>query len=256
VLWLSAFLLFGSNMIIQPAEAIGAIVQPPVLIDSAPGEIRLQMIPPQDAVVCEIMMDNGKGAELSTLVYQGDCLQTALLQGLLVDHNYRFEMRGQDTANTYSPFSNMVSYVAAGRPEFASGFRPELTKIGASDVRVSWEAPDARGSPVLGFVVMQDVGDWTGSSNNWEVLYNGTTNPNVFETSVSGLNPEMVYAYRVYAVNRVGTSAYAESRIQLAKLMAAPLSRTTMLPSTVQSSKQSSIKVQSVDPITGMDENE
>ena len=96
----------------------------------------------------------------------------------------------------------MVSYVSAGVPVFPSLERPTLTKIGATDISIRWNMPDDRGSPVLGFVVMQDIN----TANNWQVLYNGTADPNVFETKVYGLLPEQIYSYRVYAVNRVGTS--------------------------------------------------
>lgn len=79
-------------------------------------------------------------------------------------------MRGSDAQNNKGPLSNMVSYVSAGAPSFPTNTRPTITKIGATDIEVKWSAPQDRGSPVLGFVVMQDINQ----ANNWQVLYNGT----------------------------------------------------------------------------------
>ena len=143
-----------------------------------------------------------------------------------------------------------VSYVSAGVPVFPNFMRPTLTKIGAVDISIAWSLPDDRGSPVLGFVVMQDIN----GANNWQVLYNGTADPNIFQTAVYGLLPEQIYSYRVYAVNRVGTSSFIGQQIQISQLMSAPQSRATTLPSRVQSNSNAQVRVQSVDPISGADE--
>jgi hypothetical protein len=71
---------------------------------------------------------------------------------------------------------------------------------------------------------------------------------------VFGLAPEPVYGYRVYSVNRVGTSVAISSQIQIGKLMSAPKSRITMLDSTVSSGALTNVKIKSVDPISGLAE--
>jgi hypothetical protein len=92
-------------------------------------------------------------------------------------------MRGITSSGQQGPLSTIVSYVSAGVPIYDTELDGliTLTKIGARDIKISWTPPDDSGSPVLGFVVMQDIN----AANNWQVLYNGTTDPNVFETRVN-----------------------------------------------------------------------
>ena len=99
---------------------------------------------------------------------------------------------------------------------------------------------------------MEDTND----ENTWKVLYNGTVEPNIFSTTVYGLIPENVYRYRVYAVNRVGTSRAIENTIQIERMMAAPGSFGTQVPATVESNGESLFKVRSVSPITGLVEDD
>lgn len=209
-LWLlSALLALGPLLALAGA---GPAV-PPLLIRSDMGKIILKLQKPERATKCEVIRDNGRGSMLNVQVWLGACGDLIRVEGLDTDLNYRFQMRGLDSSNNAGPFSNMVSYVSAGIPVYNPADKPTLTKIGATDIRVSWVMPDKRGTPVLGFVVMQDIND----KNNWQVVYNGTTQPNVFNTDIVGLNPTDILRFRVYAVNRVGTSANVENVIQLSR---------------------------------------
>ena len=119
--------------------------KPPILLTSDKGSIQLKLEVPANANTCEVLMDNGRGSSVDQIVYSGDCLQNPLLSGLAYDKNYRFQMRGKSASNTYGPLSSMVSYVAAGVPQFAPQARPTVTKIGASDIKIRWPAPDGMG---------------------------------------------------------------------------------------------------------------
>lgn len=195
-------------------------------------------------------MDDGRGSELFNEAHRGSCLDTVTVTGLRLDHNYRFQLRGIDFEGLDGPWSYMVSFVSAGLPRYRPNVIPSLTKIGAQDIRVSWTMPDESGSPVLGFVVMSD----RDASSSWQVLYNGTTSPNVFETTVRGLVVPSIYRYRVYAVNRVGTSPAIENEIQLSRMLAVPKAYPLSFPKTANSGLEAECRLKSVDPLNNLDE--
>ncbi|CAD7941248.1 unnamed protein product, partial [Amoebophrya sp. A120] len=230
-------------------------VEPPTLVYSRPGEIHLLVTRPESFAKygkgnyegCQVLMDDGAGGPLATEVYLGDCDNQISMTGLTPDAYYRFQTFAVLDANaaTLGPGSSLATYLASSVPVFA-GY-DEITGEATVPDEAPWyydEPLPEKQKPTLLKLGSHDLRITPG----WRVVYNGTTTPDVFHVDRKGLSLRTKYTYRVFAINKVGTSRPIEASVRLRDLLQVPHSYPTAFPQTVVSGEQFSIRMQAVAP--------
>eukprot|EP00392_Amoebophrya_sp_AT5.2_P013207 g13320.t1 len=232
---------------------------------------------------CRVMMDDGKGGPLDKEIYLGHCDQQLSVTDLLPAVYYRFQTFAVLDAAThrFGPGSNLVAFLTASVPLWA-GYdevtgeatvpdeapwyfaedkmplkqKPKLMKMGARDLRIQWPMPaDLGGTAIMGFAVVEQVefpldpANPQGTMNStspWRVVYNGTATPDVFHLDRKGLDLNSLYRYRVFAINKAGTSRPIAGSIRLFDLLQTPSSYAVALPQTVESGVEFDVRLQAM----------
>src|SRR5207249_7828442 len=142
---------------------------------------------------------------------------------------YTYRVSAINSVGTGSPSSTASATTLAVAPSPPTGLT--ATAVSSSQINLSWAPPtDNGGSAITGYKIERS----TDGGTTWTVLVVNTGSATTMYSD-TGLAPTITYAYRVSAINAVGTSA--PSNIASARTLVAPSPPIGLTATTASSSQ-------------------
>jgi WD40 repeat protein len=128
------------------------------------------------------------------------------VQGLRPGFMYQFRISAINAIGESTPCLPSISTYTSCLPPTAPP-QPVVTKVEMHSMRVTWQIPDMRGSPMSGYLVKV-----LPAQTVLKVNYDEITKV------VEGLEPGLTYCFQVAAVNRIGQGEYSKpTRLMMTK---------------------------------------
>ncbi|TLX99592.1 MAG: fibronectin type III domain-containing protein, partial [Thaumarchaeota archaeon] len=140
------------------------------------------------------------GTTWSTIVPNSGSTSTTYSDaGLMPGTTYGYRVSTINSAGTSPPSNTASATTLAVAPSAPTGLT--ATAASSSQINLSWTAPNNGGSAIIGYMIERS----TNGGSIWTTLVANTGSTATTYSNV-GLSPSTTYAYRVSAINSVGTS--------------------------------------------------
>jgi hypothetical protein len=213
-----------SNEASATPTSTATVPQPPTNLSvtaTSPSQINLSWTAPtnnggSEITGYQIERSTDSGSTWSTLVANTGSTSTKYSDtGLHPSTAFTYRVSAINSAGTSSP-SNTASATTSSNttiPSSPTGLN--ATAISSSQINLSWTAPSNNGgSAITGYYIERS----TDNGNTWSSLIPDTSSTATTYND-TGLSPSTTYAYRVSAINSVGTSLPSDTSSATTKIV-------------------------------------